>query len=170
MSLLSDLRGLVAVACVLGSASAALAQANIPLTISGDQATGTIQLPGGVGADLSITFEDVVGLNPTALGVSAALVDPLDPVLLARLGGGGSDRAARRVPGADQHRADAVERPLVPGDGGGVAAHAQPEPDPEPAHGPAFRLAAGARSGTSPRPRESAAIAPGARAAGSRSS
>ncbi len=76
-------------ACVLGSAPGAFAQANIPLTVSGNQATGVIQLPGGIGADLSITFEDVVGLNPAALDVSAALVNPLDLILRARLGGGG---------------------------------------------------------------------------------
>ena len=76
-------------AWVLGSAVGASAQANIPLTVSGREATGVIQLPGGVGADLSITFEDVVGLNPAALEVSASLVNPLDAVLLARLGGEG---------------------------------------------------------------------------------
>src|SRR5687768_257889 len=76
-------------ACVLGSAPGALAQATIPLTISGREATGAIALPGGIGADLSIVFEEVVGLNPAALEVSASLIGPLElPALLQRLGGG----------------------------------------------------------------------------------
>jgi hypothetical protein len=74
---------------LLGLAPSAFAQVVIPLTISGRGATGVIELPGGVGAELSITFEEVVGLNPAALEVSAGLVNPLDPDLLARLGGGG---------------------------------------------------------------------------------
>ena len=75
---------------VLGLAPSAFAQAIIPLTISGREASGVIALPGGVGAELSITFEEVVGLNPAALEVSADLIGPLDlPALLARLGGEG---------------------------------------------------------------------------------
>ncbi len=42
-------------------------------------------MPGGVGADLSIVFEQTVGLNASALSVTAVLVNPLDPYLLARL-------------------------------------------------------------------------------------
>jgi uncharacterized protein DUF6689 len=76
-------------ACVLAPARDAFAQANIPITVSGNEATAIIRLPGGIGAELSIIFEQVVGLNPNALEVSAALVDPNDIILLARLGGGG---------------------------------------------------------------------------------
>jgi hypothetical protein len=70
---------------VLAAASPAASQPTIPLTVSGNQATGEIQLLGNVLADLTITFEQVVGLNPNALEVSAALVLPLDPSLLKRL-------------------------------------------------------------------------------------
>jgi hypothetical protein len=76
-------------ALVLGLAPSVFAQAIIPLTISGREATGTIALPGGIGAELSISFEEVVGLNPAALEVSAELVNPLDLELRLRLGGGG---------------------------------------------------------------------------------
>jgi hypothetical protein len=68
-------------------ASGALAQTPIPLTVLGNQAQGAIALPGGIGADLTITFEKVVGLTPSALDVSATVVNPLDPALLARLPG-----------------------------------------------------------------------------------
>jgi hypothetical protein len=71
------------------AATGAAAQPSIPLTIVGNEALGTIALPGGIGAALSITFENTVGLTPTALEASAALVNPLDPSLLARLPSGG---------------------------------------------------------------------------------
>jgi hypothetical protein len=81
---------LASVVCLLASAPVVFAQANIPLTVNGNEATGAIQLPGGVGADLTITFEEVEELDAAALDVSASLVGPLElPALLARLGGGG---------------------------------------------------------------------------------
>jgi len=61
----------------------------IELTVSGKKVHGKIVLPGDIGADLTIAFETVVGLTPTALEASATLVNPLDPELLARLPGPG---------------------------------------------------------------------------------
>jgi hypothetical protein len=75
--------GLVAV--VLGAASGAFAQVPVDLTIVCNQAQGTISLPGDISADLTITFENPVGLTPTALEASVTLVDPMDPDLLSRL-------------------------------------------------------------------------------------
>jgi hypothetical protein len=65
----------------------ASAQVPVPLTITGNIARGTIDLPGGVGAQLTLTFETVTGLDPDALAVTATLVDPNDPALRARLPG-----------------------------------------------------------------------------------
>lgn len=67
------------------------AQGQVILTpnISGNELTAKIQLPGGIEADLAITFEQAVGLHPAALTLSAALLDPSDPSLLARLPAGG---------------------------------------------------------------------------------
>src|SRR5437879_5714921 len=91
------------VCMVLGSASFAFAQLPLPtptppplpppplvtlpvaLTVSGNEAQGTVALPGGFGLDLTISFEKVVGLTPSALDVSASLVNPLDPALVSRL-------------------------------------------------------------------------------------
>jgi hypothetical protein len=70
------------------SAGSAHAQIAFPLTISGNSAEARIELPGGLGADLSIVFESVVGLNPTALVVTAEVVNPL--TLLLRLPGAGA--------------------------------------------------------------------------------
>ena len=81
-------RRLAIAGTVLAVAPSAFAQTAIPLTVSGREAKGVIQLPGGVGADLSIVFEEVVGLTPSALEVSASVVSPLDAGLIARLGGG----------------------------------------------------------------------------------
>lgn len=53
--------------------------------VDGDEYRATVELPGGIAAELSVRFENVVGLDPSALGVSAQLVDPLSPSLLSRM-------------------------------------------------------------------------------------
>ncbi|MDP9121142.1 MAG: hypothetical protein M3O15_07205 [Acidobacteriota bacterium] len=63
------------------------------LVISGNEVTAALDLP-GIHADLSLTFEQAVGLTPRNLGLSAQLVDPRDPGLLSRLPPGGSLPAA----------------------------------------------------------------------------
>jgi hypothetical protein len=68
-------------------ASGAFGQVPFPITVSGNQAKADIDLPGGIDVDLTLTFENVVGLTPSALNVSATVVNPLDPMLLARLPG-----------------------------------------------------------------------------------
>jgi hypothetical protein len=92
---------------VLGNATAAFAQFPLPpppplptpppplpppvtvtLSISGNEALGTFDI-GGIGADLKIVFENVVGLTSSALDVTATLVNPVDPGLLSRLPAGG---------------------------------------------------------------------------------
>ena len=81
---------LAAVVCLAASVSAAsvFAQTSIPLTVSGNQVTGTISLPGDVAADLTITFESTTGLNSTALEASARLIGPEDTDVLSRIPGG----------------------------------------------------------------------------------
>jgi hypothetical protein len=69
------------------AAVGAQAQTNITPSISGNTLTARIQLAGGIEGDLSMTFEQAVGLNANALTISAALVDPTDAALLARLPG-----------------------------------------------------------------------------------
>ena len=72
---------------LLIATSSAVAQPSIPLTIVGNEARGLISLPGGIGADLTLTFESASGLTPSALNVSASLVSPVDLLrLLPRLG------------------------------------------------------------------------------------
>jgi hypothetical protein len=65
-----------------------LAETALVPTISGNELTARIELAGGVAADLTITFEKVVGLNANALSLSATLVNPTDLTLLSRLGSG----------------------------------------------------------------------------------
>jgi hypothetical protein len=87
----------------LGNATLAFAQLPLPtptpppvlpdpvtvtLSISGNEALGTFDI-GGIGADLKIVFENVVGLTSSALDVTATLVNPVDPGLLSRLPAGG---------------------------------------------------------------------------------
>lgn len=64
------------------------AQGITNLTVNGDVVTAQISLPGGIGADLEIDFEDSVGLTASSIGVSAALINPLDSNLLSRIKGG----------------------------------------------------------------------------------
>jgi len=70
------------------AAASASAQGIGNLTISGNQVTATLDLP-GVSADLTLTFEQVVGLTASNLGLSAQLVNPNDPNLISRLPAGG---------------------------------------------------------------------------------
>jgi hypothetical protein len=84
--------GLLATAGLLvTAASPASAQIRVPvpLTVLGNEARGVIALPGGIGAELTIAFEDVVGLTPTSLQAWASLIGPLDLGLLRRLPPGG---------------------------------------------------------------------------------
>lgn len=53
-------------------------------TIDGDEFSARIEL-GGVSADLTVRFENIVGLSVENLGISVHLVDPLDLDLLSRL-------------------------------------------------------------------------------------
>jgi hypothetical protein len=73
---------------ILVSTAAVSAQGIGNLTITGNQVTATLDLP-GVSADLKLTFEQAVGLTASNLGLSAQLVNPSDPNLLSRLPAGG---------------------------------------------------------------------------------
>jgi hypothetical protein len=54
-------------------------------TISANELTARIELANGVAADLTITFEKVIGLNPSALALTATLIDPKDVGFAGRL-------------------------------------------------------------------------------------
>ena len=69
------------------AASAASAQGISDVEIAGDTLTARIALPGGVEADLTLEFEEVVGLSAANLGLSAETVQPM--ALLSRLPAGG---------------------------------------------------------------------------------
>lgn len=56
------------------------------IEIDGDEVRATVTVSGAA-AELTLRFEEVVGLSAANLGVSAQLVDPLDPTLLGRLPG-----------------------------------------------------------------------------------
>jgi hypothetical protein len=57
-------------------------------TVSGSSANVSVSLPGSLGADVTVSFEDVSGLSRANLGISAQVINPGDPTLLARLPGG----------------------------------------------------------------------------------
>ncbi len=74
--------------CLLAIALAAIAHAAEPLnvSISDNVYSADLEIPGGFSAELTITFENVVGLSAASLNVSAFAINPLDPALLSRLG------------------------------------------------------------------------------------
>ena len=92
-------------------------------SVSGSSINLTVSLPGGLGADVSLSFEDVTGLSLANLGISAQVVNPSDLSLLARLQGA---TVPFRPPGAPAHRASGVRRACLPGH------HDAGDPYPQP--------------------------------------
>lgn len=74
-------------ALILCTALPAAGQGVISSTIDGNSITVEVSLPGGIAADVTLSFEEVSGLSLENLGLSAELVNPLDPAFLARLPG-----------------------------------------------------------------------------------
>jgi hypothetical protein len=69
---------------VLCASLPAAAQTTLTPQISGNTLTANISFPGGIEADLTMAFEQVVGLNANALSLTAGLVNPTDMSLLSR--------------------------------------------------------------------------------------
>ncbi len=61
------------------------AGAAVQVSVSGSVASAQIELPGGVEAELILTFSNAQNLSPQSLGITAAPISLLDPVLLTRL-------------------------------------------------------------------------------------
>lgn len=61
------------------------AEGIVDLVIQGNEVRAGISLPLNITADLKITFEQAEGLSAESIGLSALLVNPIDPQLLARL-------------------------------------------------------------------------------------
>ena len=72
------------------SAEAATAEGIEDLTIDGNEVSARVALAGGIGADLTLTFDSVSGLSASSLGLSAELVDPTSLALVSRLPSGAS--------------------------------------------------------------------------------
>lgn len=71
----------------LAAAFPAAGQGIANWAVSGNAINLTVSLPGGLGGDVTLSFEDVSGLSLANLGISAQVVSPTDPTLLARLQG-----------------------------------------------------------------------------------
>lgn len=78
------IRKAVLFAVALLVAPALWAQGIVDPVVTGDTLTAGIALPGGIGADLTVAFENVVGLTPDAVGLSVRLTSLTD--LLGLLG------------------------------------------------------------------------------------
>ena len=70
---------------VLALAASLPVQAAVSTAVNGNTATVSVDLAGGVAADVSIGFNDAQNLQPAALGVQVELAQLLDLSLLARL-------------------------------------------------------------------------------------
>lgn len=72
---------------LLVASSPAFATGVVVAAVDGDSLEARIQLSGGVGAELTVAFEEAVGLSADALGLSASLLDAADLLALQpRLG------------------------------------------------------------------------------------
>ena len=76
---------LLAAALVLGSAAAVAQDLPVTVDVAGNVATARIGNTLNPLAELTLTFDDAIGLSPASLGIGARLVDITDPALLARL-------------------------------------------------------------------------------------
>lgn len=83
------MRTLMTTLILLGLASGTRAQTPIALTLGEREARGEVRLPGGLAAELTIAFEEVVGMREGALEVTAEAVRPRDPRLSERMPGRG---------------------------------------------------------------------------------
>lgn len=63
----------------------ALSEGIVGVVVEGNELRAEISLPGGIGADLTLAFEQVVGLTEANVGLDVSLVSLLDTTLLARL-------------------------------------------------------------------------------------
>ena len=68
----------------------AAAPAQVAIEINGDAALATVELAGGIAVDVTIGFEEALGLSASSLGLDAQLVSLSDPALLTRLPSGAS--------------------------------------------------------------------------------
>ncbi len=80
---------------VLFAALPVAAQTTLTPHISGNTATASVQL-GSVDLDLTITFEQVLGLNANSISLTAGLVNPTDSSIVSRF----PDPASISIPGA----------------------------------------------------------------------
>lgn len=70
---------------MLTAGSVTWADGIVNATVDGNRLTARIELAGDLRADLSVEFENAVGLSAANLGLSAETVDPTDLSLLLRL-------------------------------------------------------------------------------------
>jgi hypothetical protein len=70
---------------ILCAALPAAGQGIVSSTVTGSSIEVTVSLPGGLGADVSLSFEEVTGLSLANLGLSAQVVNTLSPAFRARL-------------------------------------------------------------------------------------
>ncbi|HEX4936184.1 MAG TPA: DUF6689 family protein, partial [Gemmatimonadaceae bacterium] len=81
-------RTLVVLAAAAAAATLPAQSLPVSVTVSGQTAVVRVGSPAAPLADVRLDFDDVTGLSPTSLGVSAEWIDVTSPALLARLSGG----------------------------------------------------------------------------------
>lgn len=79
-------------ACLVMAATPLISPARADLIdeeVKNKKYSTTVALPGDLEADLTVSFEHPTGLTTESLGVTAVVINPLDPALLSRLPSGG---------------------------------------------------------------------------------
>jgi len=79
-------RRITAIVPLLFLCASLLPAAQMPVTtqVSGNTLTGSVSLPGGIDLDLTLAFEQALGLNANSFSVTAGLVSPTDPTIVSR--------------------------------------------------------------------------------------
>ncbi len=72
---------------ILATALPAFGEGIVEVDVYHNEIRAEIEFVSGVAADVTVGFEQASGLSAESIGLDAQLIDPLDPVLLARLPG-----------------------------------------------------------------------------------
>ena len=88
MSFIKSIFKSLAAIIVLGTSSLTYAVNPLTVDVQGNTVEAVVQLPGDISADLTLRFENAIGLTSESIGITAELIDVTDLSFLNRLPAG----------------------------------------------------------------------------------